>query len=64
MTYKKDDRVRWDGGNESSVGTVRRKIITNAEAGRRWVCDEPQYLFESEKTGNTAVHHPAMLSKA
>ncbi|GLY42928.1 hypothetical protein Amsp01_089510 [Amycolatopsis sp. NBRC 101858] len=63
MTRKfvQGDRVRWDAGNESSVGTVEDVITGETEAGGRHVKaskEEPQYLVRSEKTGRTAVHHP------
>ena len=66
-TFKKGDRVRWDAGNQSSVGTVERKITSDTEAGGRTVRaspDEPQYLVKSEKTGSTAVHKPESLHPA
>jgi hypothetical protein len=65
--FKKGDRVRWDAGNQSSVGTVEEKITKDTHAGKRDVKaspDEPQYLVKSEKTGKTAVHHPDKLHKA
>jgi hypothetical protein len=65
--FKKGDRVRWDAGNESSVGTVERRITSHTEAGGRTVAaaeDEPQYLVRSEKTGATAVHKPDALHPA
>ena len=66
-TFKNGDRVRWDAGNESSVGTVERKITSDTEAGGRQVRasqDSPQYLVRSEKTGSTAVHKPESLHPA
>jgi hypothetical protein len=65
--FKKGDRVRWDAGNESSVGTVQRKLTSHTTAGGRTVDaspQEPQYLVESEKTGATAVHKPGALHRA
>ncbi|GAB3144144.1 DUF2945 domain-containing protein [Amycolatopsis sp. NPDC004378] len=65
--FRKGDRVRWDAGNESSVGTVEEKITEDTRAGKRAVKaspDEPQYLVRSEKSGKTAVHHPDKLHKA
>jgi hypothetical protein len=35
--FKNGDRVRWDAGNESSVGTIERKITSDTEAGGRSV---------------------------
>ena len=65
--FKNGDRVRWDAGNESSVGTIERTITSHTEAGGRTVKaskDEPQYLVKSEKTGATAVHKPESLHPA
>ncbi|MFF5989307.1 hypervirulence associated TUDOR domain-containing protein [Prauserella flavalba] len=65
--FKKGNRVRWDAGNQSSVGTVEQKITSDTEAGGRHVAaskDKPQYLVRSEKSGRTAVHHPDKLHPA
>jgi len=65
--FKKGDRVTWEAGNQSSSGTVERKITEETEAGGRKVKaskDKPQYLVRSEKSGRTAVHHPEKLHRA
>ncbi len=65
--FKPGDRVRWDAGNQSSVGTIERKITSRTEAGGRTVSaseDDPQYLVRSEKSGRTAVHRPEALHHA
>jgi hypothetical protein len=65
--FKKGERVRWDAGNESSVGTIERKLTSDTEAGGRKVrasAEEPQYLVRSEKSGRTAVHKPSALHPA
>jgi hypothetical protein len=64
--FKKGDRVRWDAGNQSSVGTVERKITSDTEAAGRTVRaskQEPQYLVKSEKTGRMAVHRPDAIHR-
>jgi len=66
-SFQKGDRVRWDAGNQSSVGTIERRITSRMHAGGRAVSaspDEPQYLVKSEKTGRTAVHRPDSLHRA
>ncbi|MEV6904329.1 DUF2945 domain-containing protein [Amycolatopsis sp. NPDC051372] len=66
-TFEKGDRVRWDAGNESSVGTVEDVITFDTEAGGRKAKaspDAPQYLVRSEKSGRTAVHHPDKIHPA
>jgi hypothetical protein len=65
--FSKGDRVRWDAGNESSVGTIEEIITSDTEAGGRTVRaskDNPQYLVRSEKSGNTAVHKPGAIHPA
>ncbi|EHR61978.1 hypervirulence associated TUDOR domain-containing protein [Saccharomonospora cyanea] len=64
--FAKGDRVRWEAGNQSSVGTVEEKITSDTEAGGRTVRaskEHPQYLVRSEKSGKTAVHHPDKLHR-
>jgi hypothetical protein len=61
------DRVRWSSHGREAVGTVERKLTSDTGAGGRTVRaskDEPQYLVKSEKTGGTAEHKPAALTKA
>ncbi len=65
--FKKGDRVRWDAGNESSVGMIEEKITSRTHAGGREVDaspDAPQFLVRSETTGRTAVHRPDALHPA
>ncbi len=65
--FHKGDRVRWDAGNQSSVGTVEERITSDTEAAGRTVRaspEHPQYLVRSEKSGRTAVHHPDKLHPA
>ncbi len=60
------DRVEWTSHGSEAVGTVKRKITEETEAGGRRVkaCeDEPQYLVESEASGGTAVHKPEALRR-
>lgn len=50
--FRKGDRVTWDAGNQSSVGTIEEKVTSDTEAGGRKVkasTDDPQYLVRSEK---------------
>ena len=64
--FRKGDRVRWEAGNQSSVGTIERKLTEDTEAGGRQVRaskEKPQYLVRSEKTGRTAVHKPSALRR-
>lgn len=66
QAFKKGDRVEWEAGNQSSIGTVERKITEETEAGGRKVKaskEKPQYLVRSEKSGATAVHHPEKMHR-
>ena len=65
--FQRGDHVRWDAGNQSSEGTVQRKITSETTAGGRTVKaspDEPQYEVKSDKTGRTAVHKPGSIHRA
>jgi hypothetical protein len=64
---KKGDKVRWRSHGGEAVGTVERKITSDATAGGRKVRaskDEPQYLVRSEKSGGEAVHKPGAPKRA
>jgi len=66
QTFKPGDKVSWQSHGSTAVGTVKRKITSETEAGGRKVKaseEEPQYLVESEKSGGTAVHKPSALTK-
>ncbi|MDI5978826.1 hypervirulence associated TUDOR domain-containing protein [Amycolatopsis magusensis] len=65
--FSKGDRVKWDAGNQSSVGTIEDVITSDTHAGGREVKaskESPQYLVRSEKSGKTAVHHPDKIHPA
>ena len=64
--FKQGDKVEWNSHGSKAVGTVERKITSDAEAGGRKVRaseDEPQYLVRSEKGGGEAVHKPSALKR-
>ena len=64
--FQKGDHVAWKSHGSEAVGTVKKKITKDTEAGGRKVkasSDDPQYEVESEKSGNTAVHKPSALKK-
>jgi len=65
--FSPGDRVAWNSHGSEAVGTVQKKITSDTEAAGRTVRaseDDPQYLVESEKSGNDAVHKPSALRKA
>ena len=64
--FKKGDHVEWNSHGGTAEGTVKKKITEDTEAAGRKVKaddDNPQYLVESEKSGNDAVHKPGALKK-
>jgi hypothetical protein len=64
--FKKGDKVEWNSHGSKAVGTVERKITSDAEEAGRTVRaskEEPQYLVKSEKSGGTAVHKPDALRR-
>ena len=53
-SFKQGDRVEWNSHGSKAVGTVKRKITEETEAGGRKVKaseDEPQYLVEQRGVG-------------
>ncbi len=64
--FRKGERVRWDAGNESSIGWIERKLTEHTVTGGRVVRaskDDPYYLVRSERTGRTAVQRPNSLRR-
>lgn len=65
--FSKGDKVTWKSHGGEMVGTVQAKITSNTEeAGRRVRAseDSPQYLVESDKSGESAVRKPSELRYA
>lgn len=60
------ERVRWDAGNESSIGRIERKLTEDTVTGGRTIRagkDDPCYLVRSERTGRVAAQPPHALSR-
>lgn len=60
------DQVEWQTPQGPTHGTVTRKITGQAKAGghvAKASASEPQYEVKSDKTGKTAIHKPAALTK-
>ncbi|MCW2665657.1 MAG: hypothetical protein JWN57_619 [Frankiales bacterium] len=58
--------VTWNSSGGQAVGTVKKKITSETDAGGRHVQaskDEPQYLVQSDESGGEAVHKPGALHK-
>jgi hypothetical protein len=66
-TFKKGDRVAWDSSGGHSVGKVVKKLTSPTKIKGHEVAaskDNPEYLVESEKSGEQAAHKPSALKKA
>lgn len=65
--FQKGDRVEWNSGSGTAVGTVQRKVTESTEVEGQSVNatkDEPQYLVENENTGKVTNHYPDTLRPA
>ncbi|MBW4517611.1 MAG: DUF2945 domain-containing protein [Timaviella obliquedivisa GSE-PSE-MK23-08B] len=63
---KKGDRVKWNTSNGETVGEVKKKLTQPTDIKKHHVAaseEDPQYLVESEKTGQEAAHKPKSLEK-
>lgn len=64
--FRKGERVRWDAGNESSIGRIERKLTEDTVSGGRTIRaseDDPCYLVRSERTGRVAAQRPHALHR-
>jgi hypothetical protein len=62
--FKQGDKVQWESSQGTIEGTVKKKLTEPTDIKGHHVAaskDEPQYLVESDKTGNEAAHKPAAL---
>ena len=65
--FKQGDRVRWDTSQGETHGKVKKKLTSRTRVKGHTVAaskDEPQYLVESDKTGEEAAHKADALRKA
>ena len=63
---KKSDRVEWETSQGKTRGKVKRKLTSPAKIKgheAKASKDDPQYLVESDKTGDQAAHKPGALRK-
>lgn len=63
---EKGDRVAWDTSHGETHGQVVRKATSRTKIKGHTVAaskDEPQYIVESDKTGERAAHKPEALKK-
>jgi Hypervirulence associated proteins TUDOR domain len=57
--FTKGDKVEWDSSQGTIAGTVKQKLTEPVEIKSHHVAaskDDPQYLVESDKTGQEAAH--------
>jgi hypothetical protein len=58
--------VAWNTSQGETHGEVKRKPTSRTQSGDHTVASEqdPQYLVQSEKTGEYAAHKPQALRRA
>ena len=65
--FRQGDKVKWGTSQGETRGKVKKKLTSRTKVKGHTVAaskDEPQYLVESEKTGEEAAHKPDALKKA
>lgn len=65
-TFKAGDHVEWDTSQGKTSGHVKKKLTSPMKIKSHEVKaskDNPQYLVESEKSGEPAAHKPSELRK-
>jgi Hypervirulence associated proteins TUDOR domain len=63
---KQGDRVEWETSQGKTTGKVKRRVTDPIKIKGHKVKaskDDPQYVVESEKSGNEAAHKPGALKK-
>ena len=67
MTFKKGDKVTWGTSQGDTHGkVVEKKTKDFQHKGQKFTAssDEPAYIVESAKSGETAAHKESALKKA
>jgi hypothetical protein len=63
---KKGDKVEWETSQGTTSGKVKKRVTSKTKIKGHEVKaskDNPQYIVESEKSGNEAAHKPGSLKK-
>ncbi len=63
--FKKGDHVQWNTSQGKTTGKVVKKLTSEIEIKGHKVAasaDSPQYLVESDKSGEQAAHKPDALT--
>jgi hypothetical protein len=67
MSWKKDDKVRWNtsqGDTHGKVVDIRTSDFSIEGTDLTASQDDPRIVVESDKTGKRAAHKPDALKKA
>lgn len=65
-SLKKGDHVEWETSQGTTSGVVKKKLTSETKIKGHHVAassDDPQYLVESDKSGEQAAHKPGALKK-
>lgn len=64
--FQPGDQVEWNTSQGKTIGKVVKKLTSSTEIKGHTVSaskEDPQYLVESDKSGEQAAHKPDALSK-
>ncbi|MBD6616781.1 DUF2945 domain-containing protein [Komarekiella sp. 'clone 1'] len=64
--FKKGDKVEWNTAQGKTIGKIVKKLTSPTDVKGHHVAaseDNPEYLVESDNTGNQAAHKPDALRK-
>lgn len=64
--FKQGDHVEWQTPQGKTTGVVKKKLTTETQIKGHHVAasqDNPEYLVESDKSGEEAAHKPGSLKK-
>lgn len=65
--FNHGDHVQWNTAQGTTTGTIKKKLTSNTDIKGHTAKasdDEPQYLVESDSTGEEAAHKPDALKHA
>ena len=63
---KKGDKVEWNTSQGKTSGKVKKRVTSQTKIKGHEVRaskEDPQYVVESDKSGNEAAHKPGALKK-
>ncbi len=66
-SFAKGDKVSWETSQGRTSGKIVKKQTSETKIKGHKVAaseDEPQYIVESEKSGDRAAHKPEALTKS